>query len=554
MTTTGTGTTATGIIGPTPVIPGLTYTIGETASSGALTNYASSYSCVDTANGNTSIASGSTTGGSLVIPSATTNRPNIVCTITNSPFTTDLSITKTDNVSTFVPGQALVYTVVVANSSAATIAATNSLFKDPAVTGLTVSTVTCGSVTGGASCPTVANTTKALMQGAGIVIPSIPAGGSVTFTVTAAAAAGAAATASIVNTATATTASQPSLGTACTATGSSFGGAPPVCTAVDTDTPLPADLSITKTDNVTSYIPGQILTYTIVASNAAGAGPAGGTVVKDTLPSGVTFVAAVTCTATGSAVCPAVTSTTIASGVTVATFPAGGTLTFVLTGTVNAVTSGPVVNSVTVTPPTGLTSSGTSCAAAGSVFASNVCTATDTDAGTSVDLSVTKTDNVTTYVPGQINTYSFAVTNTGAVTVTSAHIVEVSFTGHGAAPDISGCPAQLGTMAPGVTKTCTVPYTVTQADVDAGLIDNTAVGHGVDPIVADIVSNASSARATADSGDRRDLDNAGLHRDRLAAATHRRHPSHQPRWPINPGRPAPPPDPHPVTAPDSTGP
>jgi len=96
---------------------------------------------------------------------------------------------------------------------------------------------------------------------------------------------------------------------------------------------------------------------------------------------------------------------------------------------------------------------------------------------------------------GDVITYSFVVTNTGRVTVTSAHIVETQFTGHGAAPDLSGCPAVLGTLAPGAVKTCAANYIVVQADVDAGLIDNTATAHGVDPIESDIVSNRSSAQA-----------------------------------------------------------
>src|SRR5439155_1196499 len=62
--------------------------------------------------------------------------------------------------------------------------ANNAVFTDPAVTGLSATSVTCGSATGSAACPTPGNTTVALMQGAGIVIPTLPSGGSVTFTLT----------------------------------------------------------------------------------------------------------------------------------------------------------------------------------------------------------------------------------------------------------------------------------------------------------------------------------------------------------------------------------
>ena len=101
----------------------------------------------------------------------------------------DLSITKTDGQTQYTPGQALSYTVVASN--AGPTAVTNAVFTDPAIANYTVSGVTCGGVTGGATCPAVAATTVALMQGSGIVVPSLPSGGSVTFTITGTVAAGA---------------------------------------------------------------------------------------------------------------------------------------------------------------------------------------------------------------------------------------------------------------------------------------------------------------------------------------------------------------------------
>src|SRR5207248_2178517 len=73
------------------------------------------------------------------------------------------------------------YTIVVTNTGPSS--GDNAVFTDPAVTGLSATSVTCGSASGSAACPTAGNTTVALMQGAGIVIPTLPSGGSVTFTV-----------------------------------------------------------------------------------------------------------------------------------------------------------------------------------------------------------------------------------------------------------------------------------------------------------------------------------------------------------------------------------
>ena len=112
------------------------------------------------------------------------------------PPAANLSITKSDGVSIVNAGSVVSYSIVVSNTGPS--AANNAVFTDPAVSNLTVTGVTCGSAAGGASCPAVASTTVALMQGSGIVIPTLPSGGSVTFTVT-----GTAGTSgSIVNTAT----------------------------------------------------------------------------------------------------------------------------------------------------------------------------------------------------------------------------------------------------------------------------------------------------------------------------------------------------------------
>jgi uncharacterized repeat protein (TIGR01451 family) len=94
----------------------------------------------------------------------------------------NLSITKTDAVTTVTSGGTTTYTIVVSNAGPS--AADGALFTDPAVSNLTVTGVTCGSASGGAVCPVSGNTTKELMQGAGIVIPTLPVGGSVTFSVT----------------------------------------------------------------------------------------------------------------------------------------------------------------------------------------------------------------------------------------------------------------------------------------------------------------------------------------------------------------------------------
>ncbi len=94
-TTTG---TAKGIqaaqVGPLIGITGTTYTIAETAASGSLSNYTTTFSCVDTNTG-TTVTSGSGTSFSLVFPSASSgeNAPNVNCIFSNTPAP-NLSLTK----------------------------------------------------------------------------------------------------------------------------------------------------------------------------------------------------------------------------------------------------------------------------------------------------------------------------------------------------------------------------------------------------------------------------------------------------------------------------
>ena len=78
---------------------------------------------------------------------------------------------------------------------------------------------------------------------------------------------------------------------------------------------------------------------------------------------------------------------------------------------------------------------------------------------------------------GDTITYSFKVTNTGNVTLNPVTVHDPLF--GGASPNVT-CPA--GPLAPGDSVTCsTRTYTLTQADVDAGTVDNTATATGTAP-------------------------------------------------------------------------
>ena len=82
-------------------------------------------------------------------------------------------------------------------------------------------------------------------------------------------------------------------------------------------------------------------------------------------------------------------------------------------------------------------------------------------------------------------TWSFLVKNTGTTTVTGLSISD-------ATAGAVSCPVT--TLAPGASTTCTSgAHTVTQADVDAGVISNTATASASNPSNAPVTSNLSQA-------------------------------------------------------------
>ena len=111
-----------------------------------------------------------------------------------------------------------------------------------------------------------------------------------------------------------------------------------------------ADLSITKTDGVTTVTPGGSVMYTIVASNAGPSNVTGAT-VSDTLPASLTG-ATWTCVGAGGGTCTASGSGNISGTVNL---PVGGSVTYTVTATVSASASGSLSNTATVSAPGGVT-------------------------------------------------------------------------------------------------------------------------------------------------------------------------------------------------------
>lgn len=88
------------------------------------------------------------------------------------------NISKDDGLTTITAGESTTYSVVISNTTGAAV--NQAIFSDPAVSGLSVNSLTC-SPSGGATCP--ASLSIPIMQGGGIVLPSMPVGSSLTFTI-----------------------------------------------------------------------------------------------------------------------------------------------------------------------------------------------------------------------------------------------------------------------------------------------------------------------------------------------------------------------------------
>ncbi|MDG4555768.1 MAG: DUF11 domain-containing protein, partial [Candidatus Contendobacter sp.] len=222
---------------------------------------------------------------------------------------------------------------------------------------------------------------------------NLPAGGSATYT--ASCTINASATGTLSNTATITSSgNDPNLGNN---------------SATDTDTLTPqADLSITKTDGVATAVPGGSVTYTITASNP-GPSNAPGATVADTFPA--TLTCTWTCVGAGGGTCTAAGSGNLNDTVNL---PTGGSATYTASCTIDVAATGTLSNTATVAAPGGVTDP---------TPGNNSATDSDTLAP-QADLSMTKTDGVTTATPSGSVTYTIVAANAGPSNATGVTVAD----------------------------------------------------------------------------------------------------------------------------------
>ena len=124
---------------------------------------------------------GSRSGGAYTIPGSAidASAESFVCNFTNTPGV-DLRIDKAANPATLRSGETVTYTLTVNNDGPGP--GDGAVLSDPAIPGVDCSagSLSCGSASGGAVCPGAP--TVAALQGSGVTLPTLPAGGSMQFT------------------------------------------------------------------------------------------------------------------------------------------------------------------------------------------------------------------------------------------------------------------------------------------------------------------------------------------------------------------------------------
>ena len=236
------------------------------------------------------------------------------------------------------------------------------------------------------------------------------------------------------------------------------------------------DAGVTKTDGQASAVPGTPVTYTITIGDA-GPDPGVGIRVVDVPPVELTSVAW-TCSASPGSSCPASGAGTIDHAANV---DVGGTLTYTLTGTVSPSATGSLVNTVTVSPPAGVSDP---------VPGND--SATDTDTLTpEADLGLSLSDTPDPVASGGTLTYTLQATNLGpsassgvTVTDTLSGVLTLVSSSPGCSTAGGTVTCALGGSTPNASQTVTLQAIVNPGTVGSFVNTASLVGNETDPVVS----------------------------------------------------------------------
>lgn len=245
-----------------------------------------------------------------------------------------------------------------------------------------------------------------------------------------------------------------------------------------------ADVSVTKTDNLTTISQGGAIAYTIVVTNKSTFSKLTNIVVEDTVPSQITGVTWSCSASNGGNKCAASSGTGNNISTTV-DLNSGATATFTVNGTVSNTATGTLSNTVEVSLPSGYTDA---------IPSDNAATDNNTQIS-APDLTITKT-HTGRFLLNQNDTFTLTVTNVGFASTTGTTTVSdtlltgltyVSATGTNWSCSASG-QAVTCTNSSAIASNTSSTITLTVTRTSAQAITNTAT-----------VSNTSDKNSANDS-------------------------------------------------------
>ena len=316
------------------------------------------------------------------------------------------------------------------------------------------------------------------LEAGSVVVPTLPNGGSISFTVTA--------------TVTATSGTVANIFTATPPGGTTD---PTPATVTDTDTVNPiADLTVTKSDGVASVNAGAATTYTLTLTNN-GPSAANGATVSDAVAAGLTKTAIGACVAAGGAVCPTVgagagqmnLANLEAGSVVVPTLPNGGSISFTVTATVTA-SSGTVSNIFTATPPGGTTDP-------------TPASVTDTDTVITPNLTLIKSASSPAFTVGAPSSFTLTASNALGTAPTVGNIVVTDLLPMGLTYVAAGSGgAGWGCISAGQTVTCTTAAVIAAGATATPITINVTVGSNAVPSVTNTATVSGGGELAVNTG------------------------------------------------------
>ena len=418
--------TATNIAVSNPIPAGVTYFswVGSNGSSGnnvALNNTIGNLTMGSIVTYTITVEVPAAYSGNLVLQTtansavADPNPSNNTAVDTDTPaIGADLVVVNTNNQTVYAAGSTVVYTVTVHNNGPKTAA--NVQVNNAIPAGITQFSWTGNGATG---------TNVPLSN----VITSLPAGQTITYTIT-------------VQIPATFTGNLTSTVTYSTPTTDPFPG----CTeCTDTDTQgFGADLVVVNSDNQTTYVAGTTNIYTVTVTNNGPAAAANVHIVN-AIPAGITSFSWVGSNGTS--------GTDVSLDDTIATLPNGAQITYTITLDIPAGFTGNLTSQTVVTSDT--SDPNPTCPA---------CSDTDTQV-TGSDLEIVNTDGNDAYLIG-VNTYTVTVTNNGPFDATNVHvtnaipagITQFSWTGSNGT---SGTNVSLDDTIAALLNGQTITYTIT---------------------------------------------------------------------------------------------